>query len=70
MGIKTTLAGITLTQADINAASALGADAPSFLNAVQNKTTDLIANLKQMVSVLPAGDANIATLNTIITTLS
>jgi hypothetical protein len=73
MGVKTTLAGVTLTAADITQAETLGIDAKGLMLTAAAKCDDL----KQLLSVLvtdvltPASDAaNITTLNAQITALS
>ena len=73
MGVKVTLAGVTLTAGDITQAETLGIDAKGPMVVAQAKCDDL----KQLLSVLvtdvltPASDAsNITTLNAQITALS
>jgi hypothetical protein len=73
MGVKATLAGVTLSAADITQAETLGIDAKGLMVVAQAKCDDL----KQMLGVIindvltPAGDTtNAATLTTQITNLS
>ena len=73
MGVKATLAGVTLSAADISQAKALGIDANGLMAVAQAKCDDL----KQLLGVLvtdvltPAGDStNATTLTNQITALS
>jgi hypothetical protein len=73
MGVKATLAGVTLTAADISQAEALGIDVKGMMATAQTKCDDL----KQLLGVLisdvltPAGDTtNASTLTAQITALS
>ena len=70
MGVLTTLKSISPTAAQQTAANAIGEDAIGMLSATQNKTEELIACLNQVVGMLQVGDANISTIQAIITSLS
>jgi hypothetical protein len=73
MGIKTTLAGITLTAGDKTAANAAGIDVVDMMNLAQLKCQELTNLLNVIINdvMTPASDStNITTLNTQITNLS
>lgn len=73
MGIKTALAGITLTAGDITQAESIGTDAKGEMLNAQLKCQELTALLNFLITdvLTPASDAgNISTLNTQITALA
>jgi hypothetical protein len=73
MGVKTALAGITLTDDDIAQAETLGIDAKGILVGAQAGCDDIIAKLNVLVNdvMTPASDSdNATTLGTEITALS
>jgi len=70
MGVQTSLSGISLTQADSNSEFQLGEDVIGMMVAAQTKAQELIYMLGQISSRLPNGDANITSINAVITALS
>lgn len=69
MGTFTTLTGISINAAGAANASGLGMDAIGMLQSAQTKAQELVIMLNAISSRLPAGDANIATIATVITNL-
>jgi hypothetical protein len=73
MGVKATLAGVTLTAGDITQAETLGIDAKGLMGVAQAKCDDLKQLLGALVNdvLTPAGDStNATTLTNQITALS
>ena len=73
MGAKTTIKSIVPSGTHITAAQSLGRDAQTGITEAQTQLTDSVSSLKLIVADMTAGnpsDPNIATLNTVITTLS
>nr|DAF77197.1 MAG TPA: hypothetical protein [Caudoviricetes sp.] len=70
MGIVTTLTAITPTPAENGSTEAYGADVASLLGAAITKAQELAATLNTLSARLPNGDANIATIQTVIASLS
>lgn len=73
MGIKTALAGITLTAGDITQAETIGTDAKGEMLNAQLKCQELTVLLNYLITdvLTPAGDSsNVTTLNTQITALA
>ncbi len=73
MGAKAILKAVVPAGTHITAAQSLGRDAVTMLNETQTQITDSVNGLKVIVADMTAGnpsDPNIATLNTVITTLS
>jgi hypothetical protein len=73
MGVKATLAGITLTGGDLTQAESLGLDVKGLMTTAQMKCDDLKSLLNLIASdvLTPAGDTtNAATLAAQVTALS
>jgi hypothetical protein len=74
MGVKTTLAGLTISAAGKNQAELMGADITGMISELQLHCTEMITQLTYLVNDIltpGAGDAgNITTINTQITNLS
>jgi hypothetical protein len=73
MGVKTNLAGITLSAADVKQAEAISTDINGMMAEAQTRCQELSAMLTFMVNdiLTPAGDsANASTLTTQINALS
>jgi thiamine biosynthesis lipoprotein ApbE len=73
MGVKTNLAGITLTAADITKAESLSTDLPGMMAEAQTRCQELTVLLNYIVNdiLTPAGDsANASTITTQVNALS
>lgn len=70
MGIKTSIAAISPTLAEKNAAAAIGVDLNGLLYSAQVKASQLTMQLNAISNALPNGDANIAAIAAIVTQLS
>jgi hypothetical protein len=72
MGLLTALRAITITGAEKNSgqASVFCADPASILANAQSEAMELTTKLKNILSGLPAGDPNIATINATILSLN
>lgn len=70
MGTNTTLTGIAFNASEDNNGAIYGEDMVGMLSVAQTKAGELIGTLNAIVAKLPNGDANITTINTLITNLS
>jgi hypothetical protein len=70
MGIRSNLIAASLAASHNSAAFAHGRSAPALVTQAEQQILDVIALLKEVVKDMQAGDPNIATFNSLISSLS
>lgn len=70
MGTNTALSALNFTSSEDASGQTYGDDIIGMLNVAQTNAGELIYQLNLIMSRLPNGDANIATIQTLITNLS